>query len=601
MSAVFGIFHRAGAMVQRQQLEKIIHPLIVWGPDRQAVWSDGAVGLGHLALITTPEELHETQPIHGSNGNLVLVADCRIDNRDALAISLDVKERVSTLSDANLILLAYEKWQEGCVNYLLGDYAFVVWDRKKNCLFCARDPLGMRPLFYRNQGNEFLFASHIQAIRDTGRVSRWNTDYLVDFLYFGGVPAENNQTPYPDIFRVPKGSFLVVTPSEVNIKTFRKLQPEKEITYKRREEYAEHFLELLTRSVHNRLRSVGPVAVLMSGGLDSTSIYSLAKSCLTNPNVFPISAVFDRYKEQDERYYINMVLEKYGRDDHEFVISDDMWMLKGLPNFSPPTEEPNRTQLTHAFTYSVYERAVKRGARVVLSGHAGDEALGFTPYYVADYLKKMKILPFIKESRELAKVVGGTVYSVVKEYGIRALRGIHEQPTILLPGIYQQAKERNTIEETIRFPGQRAHYQYINRAQGFSHAQFYISEPLGIETRYPFLDLSVVQFLLNIPIEQKIHNAQSKVILRKAMRGIVPDGVLDRKDKTGNDAMIFTGLKKEWHHLYPLLMKSRLHEMGLIDGKKLLGKIDSYRQGVLCEGMDYFAALLLELWLASHS
>ena len=142
MSAVFGIYYLDGRPVTEAELNSMTESLAHRGSDRAGIWSDGTAGLGHRMLWTTPESLHERLPLLGSTGHLAITADARIDNRDELMKLLGIEAAdPEQISDSQLILAAYERWGEQCVSRLLGDFAFAIWDRRKQSLFCARDPL----------------------------------------------------------------------------------------------------------------------------------------------------------------------------------------------------------------------------------------------------------------------------------------------------------------------------------------------------------------------------------------------------------------------------------------------------------------------------
>lgn len=598
MSGIAGIFNRSLKKVELSEIIKIVYKLKIIGNDYQDYWVQDYVALGKATLQVNERNQDSTNVLSSENGKIYIVADCRIDNKQELIDLLQINLTNSSMNDTKLILKAYQKWGYDCVKYLIGDFAFIVWDCEKQQIFAARDPMGMRPLFYKTINGNFIFSSLIRSIEKTMEVSEWNTTYLADFLYRKGTCSEE-ETPYKSVKRLPKGSYMIVDPHDIKINKYWDLDVGKQIKYKNDSEYEEHFRDLFSKSVKGRIENVECTGVLLSGGLDSTSIYGSAKNSAYN-KVFPISCVFDRYTDGDERYYIRYILDQYRERDHKCVVSDDLWILKGYPNFSIETDEPNRNQLSYAMLKPCYNIAMEQKAKVLLNGYAGDQVFGFNPYYIADFLKKFRILKFLQESSKLAKSYNYTLSGAIKEFGVNAIKGEHEQPTVLLPKVHGQCQERYQNENKIKNPGLRMQYRYIERSQGFHFAQF-LSETNGLETRYPFLDVRLVEYLFSLPIEQKIDDAQTKVLLRRSLRGIVPDEILDRPTKSSTDMLIFQGLKNEWDKLYPALQKPLLAELGLIDGKVFLNQIDRYRHGELSKSMDFFGALILELWLQEHT
>ena len=165
MSGIIGIHYLDGRPVDRENLTKMVDILAHRGPDGADIWVDGCVGLGHRMLWTTPESLIEKLPLENQRGDLVITADARIDNRDELIAALQINNRPSDkVVDSELILAAYEKWGEDCPEHLLGDFAFAIWDERRELLFCARDHFGVKPFYYYFANNTFAFGSEIKAL-----------------------------------------------------------------------------------------------------------------------------------------------------------------------------------------------------------------------------------------------------------------------------------------------------------------------------------------------------------------------------------------------------------------------------------------------------
>ncbi|HWP41854.1 MAG TPA: asparagine synthetase B, partial [Blastocatellia bacterium] len=173
MSGIFGLYHLDGRPASRSQLQEMMQSLAHRGPDGQNAWSEGAVGLGHQMLRTTPESLLENLPLANSTNEIVITADARLDNRDELIELLGFgAEPREQISDSQLILAAYEAWDERCLERILGDFAFAIWDGKKQRLFCARDRFGVKPFYYYSSAGLFAFASEIKALLSLQEIPR---------------------------------------------------------------------------------------------------------------------------------------------------------------------------------------------------------------------------------------------------------------------------------------------------------------------------------------------------------------------------------------------------------------------------------------------
>ncbi|NES85389.1 MAG: asparagine synthetase B, partial [Moorea sp. SIO2B7] len=163
MSGIVGIYYLNQEPIDRENIGQMLDILAHRGPDGADIWCEGSVGLGHRMLWTTPESLLEKLPLVNHSKNLVITADARIDNREELIVALELNDRpAEKITDSQLILAAYEKWGEQCPEKLLGDFAFAIWDKHKQILFCARDHVGVKPFYYYHQsGQGFIFASEI--------------------------------------------------------------------------------------------------------------------------------------------------------------------------------------------------------------------------------------------------------------------------------------------------------------------------------------------------------------------------------------------------------------------------------------------------------
>ncbi|MBD3276642.1 MAG: asparagine synthetase B, partial [Candidatus Marinimicrobia bacterium] len=207
MSGISGILNIDGNLVKREQLSFMISRMRHRGPDGQNIWCDDDVGLGHCLLRTTPESLYERQPY--KHKNLVIAADARIDNRQELLEKLELAQTESVIPDNELILHSYEKWGRECPEFLIGDFAFAIWDSARESLFLARDPFGIKQLFYySNPGRQFAFATEIKSLLALPDVSEnLNAEVLGEFLSDWPNPEE---TIYQDIVRLLPGHAMYV-------------------------------------------------------------------------------------------------------------------------------------------------------------------------------------------------------------------------------------------------------------------------------------------------------------------------------------------------------------------------------------------------------
>ncbi len=418
MSAIFGIQHFDGRPVEHLGLERMGRALAHRGPDGSGIWCDGAVGLGHRMLRTTPESLSERLPFTDPSGHFVITGDARLDNRDELIAALGPSAQVSAQSgDTELILAAYRHWGERCPQKLLGDFAFAIWDRKKQSLFCARDHFGVRPFYYYfSPHRTFMFASEVKSLLSLPEVPRELNEVRVGD-HLADVFADSECTFYRDILRLPPAHYLTVNSEGVRTNCYWALDPSRELQLRSDDEYAEGFRQLFTEAVRSRLRSASPVGSMLSGGLDSSSITCVARGLLANEEqrLKTFSTVFDKVPRCDEREYINAVLEMEGIDSN-FIHGDQDGPFREIDRIHWHEDQafyaPN-----FAMVWNIYKTVRESGVRVLLDGHDGDSVVSHGYKYLDELAIAGRWLTFTREARGLSKHYGDSPANLLRAYG----------------------------------------------------------------------------------------------------------------------------------------------------------------------------------------
>src|ERR1700730_8285523 len=265
MAGIAARYHFDGRPVVASVIDRAVTSVADRGPDGTAAWREGPVGLGHSALHTTPESLIDRQPLASQCGDFCVVMDGRIDNREELYESTRADGvPLSMLSDAHVLLRAYRHWGEDCARRILGDFAFCIWDRRRRQVFCARDPLGIKPLFYWSNARTFLAGSGIEQLISDPEVPRDpNEGVVAEYLACG--LANSEETLWNGIYRLPPGHSLTVSAGGITKRQFFAIDPEREIRYRTDGEYADHFLSLFRDAITRRLRSHSKADSLFSG------------------------------------------------------------------------------------------------------------------------------------------------------------------------------------------------------------------------------------------------------------------------------------------------------------------------------------------------
>ena len=400
MSGLCGVIRWDGGNADGGLLEGMVEAVRWRGPDGVGVHVEGQVGLGYLSQHVTPESVREVQPLVA--GDVVLVADARIDNRRELGSWLG--REIGEWTDVELILEAYRAWGVECAARLVGDFAFVVWDGARQRLFAARDALGMRSLVYRAEAGRTLFATEVKQILSVPGVPARIYEPAVG-VYLSGPYMPPEWTFYEGIERLAPAHALLVEGGEKRVWRYWDVDPGHRIRYRREEEYAEHFLEVFREAVRARLRSVHPVGLLLSGGVDSGSVAAVAGSLLRSgeaecPEFRAYSFAFEELVECDERAVSGPLAEHWGIPVTD-VPADDLWPLKDYPDHGPDRDDP------YLFVYqplldACLDAARADGCALVLSGDRGDLIAGEAIYDLPSLLRTGRWTTLLREMRTLS-------------------------------------------------------------------------------------------------------------------------------------------------------------------------------------------------------
>jgi asparagine synthase (glutamine-hydrolysing) len=541
MSGIVGMINLDGAPVDRELLWRLTDFMSYRGPDAQQVWIDHHIGLGHTLLRATIEAENEKQPT-SLDGKVWLIADARIDDREELLRKLPTSLHPGNLTDAELILCAYEAWGEECVNHLIGDFAFAIWDGRTQRLFCARDHLGVKPFFYAYISNSFIFSNTLDALRLDRRVSdELNEIAIGDYLLFG-LNQDLSTTTFGDISRLPAGHTLTVANGTLKTRCYWSPTSKGELHLRDRQSYIEHFDELLTSAVQDRLRT-DRVAVSMSGGLDSTSVAAIAHELLKKPNaVHALSVVYDSLIPDEERHYSQAAADHIGISVTH-INADQFALFDGAA--AEDLHQPEPFLLSPLMgQFNALLRLCAEHGRVALTGWDGD-ALMNEPVnsYLSSAVRTLRLKDFVcalacyvKTQRRVPGL--GIRRRVNRVFGKQNAPAFYPEwidesfakRTNLRERLLEYSSIQNNLSET-RPVALRALASKVwaSLFEGYDAG----ATRLPLELRHPFIDLRLVEFLLAVPA---VPWCVEKHILRVAMQRRLPTNVLNRhKTPLGGD------------------------------------------------------------------
>lgn len=574
MSGIGGVFLTDGAGVDRELLERMRDIIDYRGPDGSGLWLDGGVGLIHRLLHNSEESVGEKQPLTNGRG-LWITADCRIDNREELR-SHFLARGISAppeSSDAFYILIAYEIWGEDAPEHLSGDFSFGIWDQRSRSLFSARDPIGIKPFVYYWDGKKFLFGSDIKQIfQDPSVPQTLNLGHLAELLVIKF--SNREETPYSAIKRLPPGYSFIIKKGSLFLRKYWNWRPEEELLSSASlEENAEEFRVLFQETVRSRLRTPkgGRVGVLLSGGLDSSSIAAMAAS-LQPPDsklsaftlCFPEADRSYQYRNKDwvdESPYYNALIQKYSLEFHPIEVQG--WgpldnFEKNIWHQDAPLPFPN-------FSYFefLYRQAKKLGVGLLLNGEAGDELFWVHPRRAAEDLRKGHVLKFVDELYQRRKYLGASYGSLCRSiFGaftpdfLKFPFRFMAQPKSIPGWVDKKFSESVHLLERVKKDflfnprhSQAASFGINAWLEGGLNALFLESVSRAgafsqMEIRFPFLNSRLIRWMARIPHDQKQKGVIKKLLLRQSLKGLLPPLIGNRLRKTEFTPAIRTGLEK---------------------------------------------------------
>jgi asparagine synthase (glutamine-hydrolysing) len=560
MSGIAGVFRRDGASVDPAQLRSMADRLSHRGPDGSGVWHVGPVGLCQQRSSNDLESGVEKLPLIDRAGDLVLVADARIDNREELFTNLQLGgNSLAETGDGALILGAYRRYGERLPEKLVGDFALAIWDAQQRVLFCARDAMGVKPFYYYESERLFAFGTEIKALLGLDSVPRRLNELEIAKQLerrFDDVTA----THYCDIVRLAPAHALGVTPDRTSRRRYWDLDPSYELRLGSDAEYVEAFREAFSEAVRCRLRSRFPVGTTLSGGLDSSSIACKARDLLAGGTpLHSFSAIFPSLAESDlrridERPFMEAVTEGGGIVPH-WIRADQVSPLIDMDKVLWHQDQPILAANLYMH-WAMYGEARRHGIRVFLDGLDGDTTVSHGLGRLEDLTRRLRWRSLWTEAAALSERVPRslTPWQIVKEYGLkpalppstlrlwRALRGRSEtEPAPGIPlnpdlnrrvGLDPTEAGSNGRESRPRTP-RDGHWLGLmdplmtRTLEIADHA----AAAFGLEPRYPFFDRRLIELCLALPLDLKLRNGWTRFVLRQAMQGCLPEPVCWRIDK----------------------------------------------------------------------
>lgn len=616
MSGLVGAFMRNGYPAEREAVSAMAALAPYRARDGEWTLHSGEMCAVRQLTWTTPEDAYDAGSTIDPVTGVALLFDGRIDNRTELASVLGIGlDRLTTLPDSAVVLEAWRRWGSETPARLLGDFAWVVWDPLRKRVFCARDPMGIRPLFYHLSDRVFVFASEIRQVLAHPLVPR-EVDESTVAAFLQSSLRTDDPTLFRHVKRLPHAQWLEITPDRVARRRYWSVDLSRELHLRSDMEYADAFREVFDRAVTARVRSDRAIGAYLSGGLDSSSV--LVTACLTpaRAGAVAFSLVFPDDPAADERVYAETV----ARD-----------CAVPLVPLRPPRLRPEKMLAEAAETaelplapndlagVAILRAMADRGIRVALTGCGGDYGLTGSFFHFAELLSRGRLFAAIARGRDALshpaigvadlKLVHHAVWPLLPASARRLLRPLARRidrrphaPWIPAPfarraGLLEPLPPREVdTSQLARVHAMDAYESAWNHVLDDTYHR--VSASWGVEERHPFFDRHMIEFALALPDDQRWKRGWMKYVLRGAMRGRLPEAVRLRPDASKADfsslfgeALAAIGREKFFESL-------RIAEAGWVDADVLRRMYQHMRRQRLAADPSY-GDTARELWIAA--
>jgi asparagine synthase (glutamine-hydrolysing) len=610
MSVQCGRWNFDGKPADRAYLVKVRSAIAPCGPDGGDDYSGSDVSILYRALHTTKESRREIQP-RVLPGGSVLTFDGRLDNREDLA-----RKFAHTLehdpTDLGIVAAAYEARGTESFSMLVGDWALAIWDPSDHSLVLAKDPIGVRPLYYSLAKNDVTWGSLLEPLVELAETKfSLDEEYLAGWLSF--FPA-THLTPYAGIFSVPPSSFVRIRPDTKTTTQYWDFEPHK-IHCASDKDYEEQFRAVFRESVRRRLRSDSPVLAELSGGVDSSSIVCMADTILASgptgaPALETVSYYDDSEPAWDERPYFTLVEQQRGQVGCHIDLAS-LETCEFATRSSHFQAAPGSGGRMAQIAKKLRAWMSSHGNRIILSGIGGDEFTGGVPTpvpEVADLLRRAQFGRLAHQLKAWALVKRSPWFHLLWEalstFVPPALAGVPEsrKPAAWLEQRFtrRHAAALSGYQQRSKFFGPLPSFQENLSTLDAMRRQISCaasSTELFCERRYPYLDRDFLEFIFATPRDQLVRPGERRSLMRRALKRIVPDALLDRKRKAFVARSPRVTITTQWQSLAAMNRDMISASLGTIDAHAFSEALEKARCGKHVAIVPLLRTLEVESWL----
>ncbi|WP_337044511.1 asparagine synthase-related protein [Emticicia sp. 17c] len=542
MSAIFGIINKHNSSVNQADVNTMSIKLRHHAVDNQKIFLRENIMLGYHQLVFHHSQKNEQVPFE--SGQYLIVADTRIDNRVALATLLGAKQKPTEIADSWLILEAFKKWGKRCVDYLEGEFCFLIYNQREQSFFAASDHIGHRSFYYYDSPEHFIFASELKAVLAVKPPPHsFNEDIIIRYF----VVNYNEQTPIKNIFLLRGGHYLSYDKQQgLQQYTYWLAHKTGKYRFQSLREYGECLRHLMTEAIKNRIEIDKPIGIKLSGGLDSSFIACILGELLAKQNksfsaFSSVAGKNDINNPEDESYYMKLLGQHIPNMEQVFVTPPaNATPFDNLPQLFEQGD--GFMNPLHYLDTALMEAAQKQGVRLLFNGYGGDHAIS-NPYreYIFFSLLQFKIKESLKVFNTIRHTYQISVFRLLQSsilyhtrfYNfLKGLSGkaIYNGESFFNPELAKSIKE---YENSQSFDTKQWLQDRINAGVlGCEHQLLnYRDAYFGLRKTTPYFDKPILELYLDVPDTMMFENGYKRGLIREAMKGIVPDEIVWRKDK----------------------------------------------------------------------
>ena len=568
---------------------------------------------GSFAVLHHGAHFAEMDGSGNRPGTTGLLWDGRLDNGSDLANELGLPR--SSQGDVTVVAAAYQRWGDEAFRKIIGDWALVLWSRNDRSLLLARDPIGLKPLFYSLTESGVQWSSALELlVQHPGRTLSIDLEYLAGWL---ALFPRADSTPYSEVRAVPPSSFIRFQRGRLAIHKYWDFDSSKSINLRDDSEYEEQFRANFASAVRRRLRSSRPLLAELSGGMDSTSIVCVADQLIAHEHALTtrldtISYFDDTEPNWNERPYFTAVETKRGRTGYHVQI-DSKEELRALVFGREAAVVPAKCGDHSARVRTIATLIDSGGYGAILSGIGGDEFLGGVPTAVpelADLIAGFRFGLFWPRVMSWAMAQRRPWFHLcVETLGAFAPSSLgasvtaQPTPAWILPRFGRRYRDAfRGYVRPLTFSGAKPSFQEnLSTLEAIRRqiASSSVSSMAECDKRFPYLDRDLLEFLFAIPREQIIKPGKRRFLMRQSLTGIVPDEILTRKRKAYVTQAPRVALAALWTEVMAITTDMVSESLGIVSSMAFRQALHDLRAGTGAAIIPVFRTLMLECWLRS--